>query len=170
MVSWFSNDALNPYGILYGVRIRVYDNVYTNTMIWVPSTFFEILLFLILLRLEFWFMWCSMLNFYVTWNYEFVFCRHMLLLVPWIRIMQIFFWCFCASVRLVTIHCLSKNINPTLLEKFLLRWQRNYLGICWLIYWIVWKLPLPSVVCAMWVFWRWILCLFPLLQLAECGF
>jgi hypothetical protein len=33
MVSWFSNDALNPYGILYGVRIRVYDNVYTNTML-----------------------------------------------------------------------------------------------------------------------------------------
>lgn len=89
------------------------------------------------------------------------FCRHMLLLVLWIRIMQTFFWCFCASVRLVTIHFLSKNINPTLLEKFLLKWQRNYLGISCLIYWIAWKLPLPSVVYAMWVFWIWDTLLFP---------
>jgi hypothetical protein len=33
MVSWFSNDTLNPNEILYGVRIRVYDNMDTDTML-----------------------------------------------------------------------------------------------------------------------------------------
>lgn len=82
-------------------------------------------------------------------------CRHMLLLGQWIRIMQIFYWCCCAFVRLVTTHSLSKIIILTLLEKFLLKWLRDYLGICWLIYWIAWKLPSPSVVYAMWVFLKW---------------